>query len=295
MDYRPQREALRAELQKRGLPRAYIKRLLEELDDHFSDLADDLISSERNRDMSAARMPDFRVNDLDERMGSPTELAIFAAEQYRARSFFGRHPIFTFLVAPLPLLVVMWFAFCFSIIGVCYGLSGVVYVLEHVFGSTLSYAPEDHPWVETMVMVTVSWILIVLPPLTTAWWLSRTAARNALNWRWPVVGCSLVALIAAVSKFSYRLTPPGGHGMVMLGLELMGKSSSWILLRLLMKFAVALGIGLALVWREQRRDRGEISDSARHDIDTAGGLNGADLRGGNRLFWGRSRIFMGRL
>jgi hypothetical protein len=36
----------------------------------------------------------------------------------------------------------------------------------------------------------------------------------------------------------------------------------WLFLTWLPKFALALGIGLALVWREERRDRGEISDSA---------------------------------
>jgi hypothetical protein len=255
------RAQLRTELQRRGLPRAYINRLVEELDDHFSDLADGLLSSERNHDMSAARMPDFRINDLDERMGSPTELAIFAADQYHARSFFGRHPFLTFLLGPLPLLVLTWFAFGFSLLGIVYALNGVGYVLELVFGPIPSLAPEDHPWVEAMIMVAVSWILIVLPPLTTAWLLSRTAARNALNWRWPAVGCSLVALVAALFRFSYRLKPPGGHGMVMLGLDAMGKSPGWILLRLLMKFAVALGIGLALVWRERSRGDGEISDN----------------------------------
>jgi hypothetical protein len=256
MDFQRQRDRLLAELQTRGLPQAYIARLLSELDDHFTDLV-----QERNLDMSTARMPDCSVDDLAERLGSPTQLAIFAAEQYRSRSFFGRHPILTFLFGPLPLLVAMWIAACLAIAGVMCAIAGVAYVVEHVFNvPLLSMPPEDHPWLEAIPLAIVSWVLIVFPPLIAAWWLCQTAARNALNWHWPVLSCSLVAMVAAVFAFSYRLTPPGGHGLVMVGFDL-DASLSWFCLKFLPKFTMALGIGVALVWRERSRGDGHISDT----------------------------------
>jgi hypothetical protein len=255
MDYRPQREALRAELQKRGLPRAYIQRLLEELDDHFSDLADDLISTERNRDMSAARMPDFRVNDLDERMGSPTELAIFAAEQYRARSFFGRHPVVTFLIAPLPMLALLAAAFYLL---VALPIFATVYFAEHALGWT--FAIEKYPWFGCGVLAFFSSDLVVLAPLTTVWLLSRVAGRNALTWRWPTAACALLASIVSLVQFSWNLHPgPHQNGIFTVGFNV-GSSAQWLLGDWLPKFAVAFGIGLALVWRERRCSDGQNSD-----------------------------------
>ena len=47
-------------------------------------------------------------DDLQQRLGEPAQLALFAGEQYHARSFWGRHPWMTYLLGPLPLLVAMW-------------------------------------------------------------------------------------------------------------------------------------------------------------------------------------------
>src|SRR4051812_37964499 len=105
----PSRDELRSELRRQRLPRAYITRLLAELDDHYEDLLE-----ERSTTMGAARklqVPQNSQDDLQQRLGEPTQLALFAAEQYHARSFWGRHPWVTYLLAPLPLLVTCWIAF----------------------------------------------------------------------------------------------------------------------------------------------------------------------------------------
>src|SRR6185436_5764159 len=99
----PSRDELRSELRRQKLPRAYIARLLAELDDHYEDLLE-----ERSTSMGAARklqVPQYGQDDLQQRLGQPAQLALFAAEQYHARSFWGRHPIVTFLLAPMPLFV----------------------------------------------------------------------------------------------------------------------------------------------------------------------------------------------
>src|SRR6478609_10145356 len=122
----PSRDALRTELERRGLPPAYIERLLGELGDHFTDLLE-----ERSSSMGAARKLDFETNDLQSQLGEPTQLAIFAAEQYRARSFWGRHPFVTFVLGPLPFLLVSWI-----ITGcvVVWSAEGITYIGEHWFG-----------------------------------------------------------------------------------------------------------------------------------------------------------------
>ena len=87
MESQPSSGELRDELVRRGLPRAYIERLLSELDDHFVDLLE-----ERNSPMGAARKLQFEesgTHDLQQRLGEPAHFALFAAEQYHARSFWG--------------------------------------------------------------------------------------------------------------------------------------------------------------------------------------------------------------
>ena len=167
---------LRTELVRRGLPRAYIERLLSELDDHFTDLLE-----ERNSAMGAARKLHIEPDDLQQRLGDPTQLAIFAAEQYHARTFWGRHPILTYLLGPLPLLVACWivcglvlWAFLWSV-----ALTG-----HYAFGLTEEFfRPEDHLFVQAITLALVSWYVMVLPPLAAAELLCRTYRRNALDWR----------------------------------------------------------------------------------------------------------------
>src|SRR5882757_2285663 len=109
----PSRDELRSELRRQRLPQAYIARLLAELDDHYEDLLED-----RSTSMGAARklqVPQNGQDDLQQRLGEPAQLALFAAEQYHARSFWGRHPRITFLVAPLPLMIVMWMLYLSAI------------------------------------------------------------------------------------------------------------------------------------------------------------------------------------
>jgi hypothetical protein len=242
----PSREQLRWELRRRGLPRAYIERLLAELDDHFADLLE-----ERNPSMSAARKlqfeQDIEQDDLQQRLGSPTQLAIFAAEQYHARSFWGRHPWVTFVVAPLPLLVA--FLATYGLV-LTLAMKGISFVAENVFG--WSFAPHEHPWFQGITVGILIWGLIVLPPLAAAWLLCRVAQRNALSWRWPAVACALLAFVVAASAVSYRLATVPNNGMLAVGFGF-NASADWLLLTFLPKFALALGIGLLLVKRAQQK------------------------------------------
>ena len=120
----PSRDELRSELRRQKLPRAYITRLLAELDDHYEDLLE-----ERSTSMGAARKlqtGSTLQENLHARLGEPAELALFAAEQYHARSFWGRHPVVTFVIGPLPLLVAFFIAIVESLNGIGVGLSYII-------------------------------------------------------------------------------------------------------------------------------------------------------------------------
>jgi hypothetical protein len=241
----PSLDALRAELEQRGLPPAYIERLLGELDDHFTDLLE-----ERSSSMGAARKLDFEANDLQDRLGEPTQLAIFAAEQYRARSFWGRHPVVTFVLGPLPLLVMCWIA---TMLGITWIGTGLAYVCEHWFGlSDANWEPKDHLWAQAIVMVAISWFAIVFPPLSVAGLLCRIARRNGVNWRWPIVACTLLAIVAGFLSVSYRLALARDEGQFMVGFSF-SPSLLWVFIDYLPKFAAAMIVGLLLVKRSQQK------------------------------------------
>lgn len=245
---RARSQELRTELTRRGLPRAYINRLVAELDDHFRDLLE-----ERNSLMGAARklQPELEKN-CEQRLGEPAQLAIFAADQYHARTFWGRHPILTYLLGPLPLLVACWIVFGF----VCWAfLWGVAIIGAYGFGlSEETFLPQDHLMLQAVCGALFTWYAVVFPPLAAALLLCRTYRRNAIDWRWPLAGCALVATVAALFDVTFRIATGASdaeRGLLMLGFNV-GSSAHWLFLTFLPKFAVAIGIAALLIKRAQQ-------------------------------------------
>jgi hypothetical protein len=251
MENQQLREELAAELRRQSLPAAYIKRLLAEWDDHLADL-----QNERNIHMNTARMPESnldksqstKIYDLKQRLGDPAQLAAFAEDTYRRRGFFGRHPIFTFLLAPLPLLVLSWIAILlpFFLVGS---------VLDFVGAQTGE--PRDYPYLVAMGIVLWSWLIMAIAPLTTMLVLCRVARQNALNWRWAAAGNVLVATMCALlwawgkqATNDHYIPNSSGNGCFMFGINLPTSLQSASLF--LGKFAVAVFVGLLLVRRAQR-------------------------------------------
>jgi hypothetical protein len=200
--------------------------------------------------MGAARKLHTEQENWDTRLGDPAQLAVFAGEQYHARSFWGRHPVITFVLGPLPMLLAGWTASGFAVAWIA---TGIVYVLEHWFGFGGEMArPQDYVFSQAIVMCVVSWFVIVFPPLFVAAWLCRITRRNALNWRWPIIGCTLLAFTAAFLWVSYHPAIVPNDGRISVGLNVEG-SARWVLLDYLPKFAIGLGIGLLLVKRSQQK------------------------------------------
>jgi hypothetical protein len=240
-------DELRGELRRRGLPSDYVERLAAEYDDHFNDLLE-----ERSIDMGAARKLQNDQVNLEQRLGEPAQLAFFAAEQYHARNFWGRHPLVTYLLGPLPLLVL-----CFVVYGLAFwaAMRVIAFVTTHALGWTdTTFANSaDFIWLQAVLLALLSWYAIVFPPLTAGWLLCRTYRRNALDWRWPFVGCILLAIVAALFNVSYNIATDPNSGQLMFGFHFNG-SLRWMLLTFLPKFGIALGIGLLLIKRaEQKR------------------------------------------
>jgi hypothetical protein len=140
-----------------------------------------------------------------------------------------------------------------TLFGVVWIGMSIAYVGEHWFGvSDQSWRPQDHLYGQAMAMVAFSWLAIVFPPLTVATLLCRVARRNAVNWRWPIVACALLAIVVGFLSVGYRLALAPHEGQLTIGFNF-GSSAQWVLLTYLPKFAVAMGIGLLLVKRAQRQ------------------------------------------
>jgi hypothetical protein len=275
MANQPAREQLISELKRHGLPRAYIQRMLDELDDHLSDLHD-----ERNRQMNSSenKAGDHKagghkagdgiagaaeckaadgidgphINDgsdnilnLHQRLGDPAQLAAFAAKQYHNRSFLGRHPILTFLLLPLPLtaLGIAAVVLVFYLIGFLLdfvGLGGDSFVFDHqILAAVLT----------TFILSTI----IILPPFLTGLLLCRIARRNALNWWWYVAACAFVAFYCGQVGVGYNLPnakPSDGFMFICLGC--FPVHWRWVVFHFLPKFVFAMGICLLLIKRAQR-------------------------------------------
>jgi hypothetical protein len=256
----PSRDQLEREFRRQRLPSAYIERLLAELGDHYEDLLE-----ERSTSMGAARKlqtEQSTQDDLQQRLGEPAKLALFAGEQYHARSFWGRHPWVTYVLGPLPLLVVMWVLYLAAIWipTYCIGSFG-----EHMGWWTESGADSastNYLLAQAVVLACFTWGLAVLPPFGAALALCRVYRRNTLDRQWPIVGCTLLAIVAAALHISWRLHTgdgPNERGMIMFGI--MHPITLRVLGLLTAKFTVAMGIGLLLVKRAQQRM--EVDDLGR--------------------------------
>jgi hypothetical protein len=130
----------------------------------------------------------------------------------------------------------------------------VQYAGERLFGWSLEeFHDYDFPYALGIAIALAVWYVTVFPSLFAALMLCRTYRRNALDWRWPMAGCALLAIVAGLFSASGHIsTGPSEaeRGLFTLGVNV-GASPSWLLLSFLPKFAVALGIGLLLIKRAQ--------------------------------------------
>jgi hypothetical protein len=156
----------------------------------------------------------------------------------------------TYLLGPLPLLVACSLAYGLAFWAATWVIS---FVGTHALGWTeATFAtPADYIWLQAVLLALLCWYVTVLPPLTAAWLLCRTCGRNALNWRWPVIGCTLLAIVCGMFQTSYDIATEPNKGQFMLGFDI-GTSSAW-LLRFVPKFAIAFGIGLLLIHRARQK------------------------------------------
>jgi hypothetical protein len=230
-------ELLAIELLRRGLPRPYVQRVVRELAEHCADILDEQPTP----------------GSASDRLGAPAALADSIVSAYRARTFCGRHPILTFVVAPIPLVILAW-------IGVV-----LIFTLLDWVGEWLGVAAwtEGKPLAEWPVfavwcVLSFYYVLMFAPFALVSAVLCRLARRAGRSSKWVLVGCLLVGLLAASVSYGCKLPDAPGTGSITIAWLLYPAPGQPLLHRLsftqqLLQFAVPLGIGLYAVWKSSRR------------------------------------------
>ena len=173
----------------------YRYRLIEELRDHLED-----ISEERESPMSTEALHDQM---LQSRLGSADDIVQSAKANLPTGVFARRHPIVTYLVAPLPLLIVLWVAYVAALIG-------IVSLVE----------PSAHvPWHARVAGVLISGLAYV-PTLFVVLAITWVAIRSHSKIRWWLAGALPVAILSALLVVSFRMPTTPGTGNFSVGFSL---------------------------------------------------------------------------
>jgi hypothetical protein len=246
MSHRRILDAVAAELRRHGLPSAEATRLLQELDDHMADLF-----TEQGGPMEER----LEVNErIESRLGRPEALVAAALANRRQSSVFGRHPILSFVVAPIPLAVLSCVGFLFLSFG-SLKLAGCAlgerYAIE-------GRAVRDWPSVLVHVISAVEIGLRFVPPALAAALLCWCANRAAMGWRWTLTAICLVALVAEALVVQVNLPTEPGQGKIVFGLGF--PILHWINL---VQLLVPISVGAIFLWRARNhRPKAALSGRA---------------------------------
>jgi len=229
-------ETVAAELRRHGVPRPEAARLLEELEDHVAD-----VLAEQGGSMSESVEIDDRILS---RLGQPDVLVAAALANRRPASVFGRHPILSFVVAPIPVAILSLIAFAFAAFGTL-ELVGWVFGERYVIEGR---AVRDWPVGLVYAVNSLAVAIRFVPPAAAAALLCWCARRGGVSWRWTLTASGLVGLLAGMLFVQVQLPLEPGQGAFTLGLGF-----PWYQGINLVQLLVPLAIGAAFLWRARGR------------------------------------------
>ena len=196
---------LQRELARQGLPRRYCERLMDELLDHALCLKEETVAMEATKTKKTAPV------SAAGRIGEPEELARAAGDEYRRRSWLGRHPKITFLAAPLPMLVLGWILSLLAFVGIS--------KLAELLGADPTGVTKSMVSSTTLVIMEVAFYAWAAAPFVlTACLLCWAAQRTARGPKWMLAACTIVTLVAAMYQVETVLPTKPGNGKLASGL-----------------------------------------------------------------------------
>jgi hypothetical protein len=180
-------EELRKRLAAQGLPASYVERAALEMSDHIDEIMEEKAI--------------MKIENIRDRVGLPADLAQTAAAEYRKQLFSRRHPILTFIVLPVPTLMLLSMAYYVWV--VCLPL------VLMPFADELGENPSTPALVLMAGFELVGIVLLLASYCLPAVWFCRMARTTDQDWRWPMIACVILSCWVAL-----RSSSPVGFGPV---------------------------------------------------------------------------------
>jgi hypothetical protein len=230
----PLLENVAAGLRRQGLPRTEIVRLIEELKGHIEDL----------RTEQGGAMKDAAVLDkeIESRLGHAEEIVEATISNRRQTTIVGRHPILSFVVAPIPIALLSWMLFLFL-------FAGFFELLPRLLGERYAIegrAVGDWPPLVVYLVRGSALAMRFVPPGAAALILCWCAIRGGVSWRWILTASGLIGLAAGACVTLLDLPVKAGQGQATLAFGFGLVIFHWTNV---FQFLVPIAIGLAAVWR----------------------------------------------
>ncbi len=239
-----------------GIPAAQRRRLLIELQDHYEDCRLELANQSEQR---SAKMADNPIQltatertKLEERLGTPAEIATAAKTHPLPATFVARHPWLVFACTPLPLLLAIFAG---------YGLA--LGAILSVWDWRSHVSPGQLPWWGYGAVYGFIYVPVTLAALTLTW----IAARHRVGLRWWLASLTLPLLIAAHSQVLMSLSQQPGQSRVNVGIGFPPSSEG--LWQFLVPLAAATAAWILLTRRQAHRpiagELGELEQPTRSE------------------------------
>jgi hypothetical protein len=165
------------QLKRQELPPPYVERLWREFSDHLHDIQEE----KQGMDAEMVYTPNVR-------MGEPSDLAQFIGSEFRKQSFSQKHPIVTFAVMPVLLLLGIWFALGLLLVGIGSMFEERVELVADRFAEAGSLTKE-------LICCGVIWLPLTLTTLIFC----RAAQRRGFSWRWSMLSAATLAIFPGMT------------------------------------------------------------------------------------------------
>ncbi len=220
---------LHAKLIRRGLPAEYAQRAASEIADHYCDLMTELEAT----GMSAAQA----ATEAECRLGGERTLVKKMVREYQRRYWCARWPLITFLIAPIPTMIAVWFAIGWSLYLIAFAVSKLGLTSAVELDTMFRALPG------AVKYATLVGIFLAAPAIVTYFY-ARLARRAALGWQWVVLLACILGLFTSVWKWERigpqsqitmydrqtgkELEQPPQHDVIlMLGLPVVAECWTW--------------------------------------------------------------------
>jgi hypothetical protein len=230
-------ECVEAELLGRKLPRQEVARLVAELTDHLSDLADfqgDLDPQPTAGTPFSPLPPSLKEEPMSTEaiavncLGSPAEIADTAVREFRQRkNLLARSRLATFgifVLLPLPLLVIAWLVSMFAVetslelllaglerSGIVPEASaGAIDPVEFIRDRLRNGAQFD-----IMILHFLLIAILSIPAAGLAALFGRLARRTSRRWLWGLTACTLVSLGFGAAQYDLTISDRPGKSQLL--------------------------------------------------------------------------------